>query len=223
MQKEKIPIVSNYKLRSVKTKSFKGNRLKKIAFALKGYFPHNYIESQRVIIRHPKRRDWKAWVNLRRESYGFLQKWEPYWSLNQCNKSNYMRQLKLQRTKAAYDQAYSFLCFEKHNKVLLGGINISNIQRGVIQTCNIGYWLGEKNTGKGYMQESIKALIPYIYEQLKIHRIQAFTLEDNIPSRKLIEKVNFKKEGVLREAMQINNEWRDHVIYSLLLDDTKNN
>jgi hypothetical protein len=37
------------------------------------------------------------------------------------------------------------------------------------------------------------------------------------------EKVNFKKEGVLREAMQINNEWRDHVIYSLLLDDTKKN
>ena len=215
--------MSDYKLRSVKTKSFKGNRLKKIAFALKGYFPHNYIESQRVIIRHPKRRDWKAWVHLRRESYGFLQKWEPYWTLNQCNKSNYMRQLKLQRTKAAYDQAYSFLCFEKYNKVLLGGINISNIQRGVIQTCNIGYWLGEKNTGKGYMQESIKALIPYIYEQLKIHRIQAFTLEDNIPSRKLIEKVNFKKEGVLREAMQINNEWRDHVIYSLLLEDTKNN
>ena len=127
--------------------------------------------------------------------------------------------MKIQRTKAAYDQAYSFLCFKKDSKVLLGGLNISNIQRGVIQTCNIGYWLGEKNIGNGYMEESIKAIIPYIYEQLKIHRIQAFTLENNIASRKLIEKVNFKKEGVLREAMKINNEWRDHVIYSLLLDD----
>lgn len=213
----------NYKLKAVKTKSFKGNRLKKIAYALKGYFPHNYIESSRIILRHPKRRDWKAWVHLRQESYSFLQKWEPYWNLNQCNKSNYMRQLKLQRTKAAYDQAYSFLCFQKDNKNLLGGINISNIQRGVMQTCNIGYWLGEKNTGKGYMEESIKAIIPYIYEQLKIHRIQAFTLEDNIASRKLIEKVNFTKEGTLREAMKINNEWKDHVIYSLLLTDGKKN
>ena len=134
-----------------------------------------------------------------------------------------MKQLKLQRTKAAYDQAYSFLCFQKDNKNLLGGINISNIQRGVIQTCNIGYWLGEKNTGNGYMEESIKAIIPYIYEQLKIHRIQAFTLEDNIASRKLIEKVNFTKEGTLREAMKINNEWKDHVIYSLLVTDSKKN
>ena len=211
--------MTKYNFKSVKTKSFKGNRLKKIAYALKGYFPHNYIESSRIIIRHPKRRDWRAWVNLRKESHKFLQKWEPYWDIKQCNKSGYMRQLKTQRTKAAYDQAYSFLCFKKDSKVLLGGLNISNIQRGVIQTCNIGYWLGEKNIGNGYMEESIKAIIPYIYEQLKIHRIQAFTLENNIASRKLIEKVNFKKEGVLREAMKINNEWRDHVIYSLLLDD----
>ena len=211
--------MTKYNLKSIKAKSFKGNRLKKIAYALKGYFPHNYIESSRIIIRHPKRRDWRAWVNLRQESHNFLQKWEPYWDIKQCNKSGYMRQLKTQRTKAAYDQAYSFLCFKKDSKVLLGGINISNIQRGVVQTCNIGYWLGEKNIGNGYMEESIKAIIPYIYEQLKIHRIQAFTLENNIASRKLIEKVNFKKEGVLREAMKINNEWRDHVIYSLLLND----
>ena len=213
--------MTEYKLKSIKTKPFKGNRLKKIAYALKGYFPHNYIESSRVIIRYPKRRDWKAWVNLRQESYNFLQKWEPYWDINQCNRSSYMRQLKTQRTKAVYDLAYSFLCFRKDNKDLLGGINISNIQRGVIQTCNIGYWLGERNIGYGYMEESIKAIIPYIYEQLKIHRIQAFTLEDNIASRKLIEKVNFKKEGVLREAMKINNEWKDHLIYSLLINDNK--
>jgi len=213
--------VTEYKLKSIKTKSFKGNRLKKIAYALKGYFPHNYIESPRVIIRYPKRRDWKAWVKLRQESYNFLQKWEPYWEINQCNRSNYMRQLKMQRTKATYDLAYSFLCFRKDNKDLLGGINISNIQRGVIQTCNIGYWLGERNIGYGYMEESIKAIIPYIYEQLKIHRIQALTLEENIASRKLIEKVNFKKEGVLREAMKINNEWRDHLIYSLLINDNQ--
>ena len=96
----------NYKLKSVKTKSFKGNRLKKIAYALKGYFPHNYIESSRIILRHPKRRDWKAWVHLRQESYSFLQKWEPYWNLNQCNKSNYMKQLKLQRNINSFQEYY---------------------------------------------------------------------------------------------------------------------
>ena len=211
--------MSKYKFKVIKPKSFKGNRLKKIAYAFKGYFPHNYIESDRIIIRHPRRRDWKSWVNLRRESYKFLNKWEPYWNIEDCNRSNYMKQLRSQRSKAAYDQAYSFLCFKKNNKELVGGINISNIQRSVMQTCNIGYWLGEPNIKKGYMEESMRSIIPYIFKNLKINRIQAFTLNNNISSRKLLEKLNFKNEGVLREAMKINNVWEDHILYALLNSD----
>lgn len=213
--------MSKYKLKSKQTKSFKGNRLKKIAYALKGYFPHNYIESDRLIIRYPRRRDWKSWVRLRRNSYKFLHKWEPYWNIEQCTRANYMKQLRLQRSKAAYDQAYSFLCFNKENKILLGGINISNIQRGVTQTCNIGYWLGETHSGKGFMEESIRSIIPYIFETIKVNRIQAYTLKSNLPSRKLLEKLNFKKEGVLRKAMKINNIWQDHVLYALINNDNK--
>ena len=41
-----------------------------------------------------------------------------------------------------------------------GGISISNIQRGVIQTGNIGYWMGEKFASNGYMYESISTLLP---------------------------------------------------------------
>ena len=130
-----------------------------------------------------------------------------------------MKQLRLQRSKAAYDQAYSFLCFKKNNKELIGGINISNIQRSVVQTCNIGYWLGEPNIKKGYMEESMRSIIPYIFKNLKINRIQAFTLNNNISSRKLLEKLNFKNEGVLREAMKINNVWEDHILYALLNSD----
>ena len=73
--------MSKYKFKAMKPKSFKGKRLKKIAYAFRGYFPHNYIESNKIIIRHPRRRDWKSWVNLRKESYAFLYKWEPYWDI----------------------------------------------------------------------------------------------------------------------------------------------
>jgi len=197
-----------YKFKVIKPKSFKGNRLKKIAYAFRGYFPHNYIESDRIIIRHPRRRDWRSWVKLRQESYEFLQKWEPYWDIEHCNRSNYMKQLRLQRSKAAYK-----------NKELVGGINISNVQRSVIQTCNIGYWLGEPHIKKGYMEESMRSIIPYIFKNIKINRIQALTLKNNLTSRKLLEKIGFKNEGVLRKAMKINNIWEDHILYALLNSD----
>ena len=209
--------INKYNL--IKKKAFKGNRLKKIAYKFKGIFPNNNILSERLIIRPPRRRDWKAWVKLRISSYEFLIKWEPYWDLDKCNRSTYMRQLRLQRTRAAYDQAYSFLCFRKADKSLLGGINISNIERGVMQTGNIGYWLGKDFTSKGYMYESIYTLLPYIFDQIKLNRVQAYTLEENKSSRKLLESLNFKKEGILRNSMKINNVWRDHILYSRLKND----
>ena len=167
--------VSRYK--NFNKRTFKGTRLKKIAYTLKGIFPKNNIIGKRVLLRHPRRRDWRQWVKLRINSYDFLQKSEPYWDVNKCNKSLYMRQLRLQRTKAAYDQAYTFLCFDKNDKTLMGGINISNIERGVMQTANIGYWLGKDFTSKGYMYESINILFPYIFNEIKLNRIQAYTLE----------------------------------------------
>ena len=88
-----------------------------------------------------------------------------------------------------------------------------------MQTGNIGYWLGKDFTSKGYMYESIYTLLPYIFDQIKLNRVQAYTLEENKSSRKLLESLNFKKEGILRNSMKINNVWRDHILYSRLKND----
>ena len=96
---------------------------------------------------------------------------------------------------------------------------VENLTGGQYQTCNIGYWLGESHIKKGYMEESMRSIIPYIFKNLKINRIQALTLENNFSSRKLLEKIGFKNEGVLRKAMKINNIWEDHILYALLNND----
>ena len=206
-----------YKL--IKKKSFKDSRLRKIAFKFKGIFPNNNILGDRILIRPPRRRDWRNWVNLRISSYNHLIKWEPYWEVKKCNRSSYMRQLRVQRTRAVYDKAYTFLCFKISDKTLIGGINISNIERGVMQTGNLGYWIGEEFASRGYMYESISTLLPYIFHQIKLNRIQAYTLEENNASRKLLENLGFKNEGILRKSMKINSVWRDHILYSKLYTD----
>ena len=79
--------------------------------------------------------------------------------------------------------------------------------------------MGEKFASNGYMYESISTLLPYIFHQIKLNRIQAYTLEDNEASRKLLEKLGFKQEGTLRKSMKIDNIWRDHILYSKLYSD----
>jgi ribosomal-protein-alanine N-acetyltransferase len=56
---------------------------------------------------------------------------------------------------------------------------------------------------------------------LRLNRIEAATLEENIASKNLLKKIGFKKEGVLRKYLKINGTWRDHILYGLLENDFK--
>ena len=122
---------------------------------------------------------------------------------------------------ANMDRAYSFLIFKTDDKTLLGGINIGNVRRGVSQSASLGYWIGEKHSRNGYMKEALKLLIPSLFVDLRLNRIEAATLEENIASKNLLKKIGFKKEGVLRKYLKINGTWRDHILYGLLENDFK--
>ena len=114
-----------------------------------------------------------------------------------------------------------FLIFKNDSKVLIGGINVGNVRRGVSQSATIGYWVGKNYARNGYMNEALNILIPSLFVDLRLNRIEAATLEENTPSRNLLKKIGFKKEGILRQYIKINGKWRDHIMYSLLSDDYK--
>ena len=74
---------------------------------------------------------------------------------------------------------------------------------------------------RGYMKEALDILIPSLFLDLQLNRIEAATLENNLASKNLLKKIGFKKEGNLRKYLKINGEWQDHVLYSLLEYDLK--
>ena len=132
-----------------------------------------------------------------------------------------MRFLKNSSYLANMDRAYSFLIFKSDDKSLIGGINVGNIRRGASQSASMGYWIGKQYTRKGYMNEALNILIPSLFIDLRLNRIEAATLHENIASRNLLKKIGFKKEGELRNYLQINGVWRNHIMYSLLETDLK--
>ena len=120
------------------------------------------------------------------------------------------------------DEAYSFLIFKNENTEFIGELNISNIQRGIIQSCSIGYWIAKKYEGLGMMSESLELIKSFIFHQLKLHRIEAACLPHNSPSLKVLLKNGFKIEGTARKLLKINNKWQDHTVFSYLYEDYKN-
>ena len=195
--------------------------MKRLVIAIQSLLSKKKLTGQRVFLRPPKRRDALKWQKLRMSSKSFLVPWEPSWDASSCTRRAYLRYFKNSNYLANMDRAYSFLIFKIDDKTLLGGINIGNVRRGVSQSASLGYWIGEKHSRNGYMKEALKILIPSLFVDLRLNRIEAATLEENIASKNLLKKIGFKKEGVLRKYLKINGNWRDHILYGLLENDFK--
>lgn len=80
----------------------------------------------------------------------------------------------------------------------------------------IGYWLGEKYQGKGIMTKACKALIQYCFEELNLERIEIRVATENIKSQAIPERLGFQKEGCLRNAEVLYDQYIDLYVYGLL-------
>ena len=179
------------------------------------------ITGQKVILRPPQYSDWKAWADERKKNKLYLQPWEPLWSINELERSSFVKRVRMFERLSHNDQAYSFLIFKSDNEDFIGEVNISNVQRGIIQSCSIGYWIAKDCEGKGMMSESLELVKEFIFNELKLHRIEAACLPHNMPSLKVLLKNGFIKEGTARKLLKINDKWQDHIVLSFILDDFK--
>lgn len=100
-------------------------------------------------------------------------------------------------------------------EVVIGTANFTSFIRGVAQMCNLGYSLGERFVGRGYMHEALEGAIGYAFEALNLHRIQANYMPHNERSAKVLAGLGFVIEGEARDYLKINGAWQDHVLTSL--------
>ncbi|MGD0865910.1 MAG: GNAT family N-acetyltransferase [Rhizomicrobium sp.] len=179
------------------------------------------IRGENVYLRYPRVPDFFAWSRLRSESREFLAPWEPSWAADELTKGAFRRRLKKYQRETRLDSAYAFFVFRSDDDALIGGCTLSNVRRGVTQCCALGYWVGERFARQGYMFDAVRALVPFIFKTLGLHRIEAACLPSNDPSKSLLAKAGFREEGLARRYLQINGEWQDHVLFALLADETR--
>lgn len=186
-------------------------------FALTGAAP--FLTSSRTYLRPPQAADWAEWAELRTESREFLKPWEPTWPHDALSRTSFRRRLRLYARDAREDAGYGFLIFRRGDDVLLGGITLSNVRRGVSQCCSAGYWIGKPHARQGYMTDALPAAIRFVFEDLALRRIEAACLPANEPSQKLLLAAGFAREGFARQYLCIDGVWQDHVLFGLLSRD----
>ncbi|MDQ8029253.1 MAG: GNAT family protein [Brevundimonas sp.] len=176
------------------------------------------VEGRGVILRSPRASDHEAWAALRRDSYAYLQPWEPTWPEDDLTRAAFRRRLSIYQRELDAGNAWPFFVFIDHGRTLAGAITLSNVRRGVAETGTIGYWIGRRFAGQGLATASVTAMRDFAFTDLKLHRVEASCVPHNTASRRVLEKSGFALEGKARAYLKINGAWADHLLFGCVND-----
>ena len=176
------------------------------------------VVGEGVILRTPQATDHAEWAALREHSREFLTPWEPTWPADDLSRSAFRRRIRRYTEDLRTDQSYAFLIFRSTDGRLVGGLTLANVRRGVAQAGSLGYWMGLPHVRQGYMAAAVRAVIPFAFGTLRLHRLEAACIPTNTASIRLLENTGFVREGYAREYLCINGIWQDHLLYGRLKD-----
>jgi [ribosomal protein S5]-alanine N-acetyltransferase len=102
---------------------------------------------------------------------------------------------------------------------IAGTINLFHILREALQSGTVGYWVDHPRNGRGLATGAVGEMLAYAFGELGLHRVEAATLVDNLPSQRVLEKNGFERIGLARRFLRIDGEWRDFLLFQRLADD----
>jgi ribosomal-protein-alanine N-acetyltransferase len=97
----------------------------------------------------------------------------------------------------------------------VGEITLSSIQRGPLQSAFVGYWIDEAVAGLGLMPESVVTVLQYAFDTLRLHRVEINIIPRNANSRRVVEKLGLRFEGIAERYLEIDGAWEDHAHYAI--------
>ena len=179
------------------------------------------LQGRRISLRPLLIEDFNAWREVRRRNNERLLVWEP------------------KRIPGAPDpvesrDAFAIRCGARQRERQLGTgygygifvgdrfageINLSIVQRGPFQSSYVGYWIDDLHTGHSYTPEALVCVCRAAFEDLNLHRVQISIIPRNQASRRVVEKLDIRDEGVAVRYLEINGVWEDHIRYAITAEE----
>ena len=179
------------------------------------------IFGRRILLRPLVSSDFAAWREVRRRNVDWLTKWEAQRIQGQPDmvedRDAFAVRCSARQRERQLGTAFGFGIFVDGD--LAGEIIRSSIQRGPFQNAYVGYWIDEKHAGNGYMPEALVVLARYAFDDLHLHRIQVAIIPRNSASRRVVEKLDLREEGIAERYLEINGVWEDHVRYGITVEE----
>jgi len=153
----------------------------------------------------------------RRENAEHFAPWEPLPTSDHFTEAFWQRQVETDRREFEAGTSVRLYLFEPGpGGAVLGLASFSNIIRGPLQSCFMGYALAESQQGTGLMTGALRLGIDYMFGEMNLHRISANYVPHNTPSAAVLKRLGFTVEGYARDYLMIEGRWQDHILTSLL-------
>lgn len=186
-------------------------------------WPATLVEG-RVGIRPLRLRDAVAWSELRIRNEAWLSPWEgrqpslpPVGWQERHSPGAFTAMLRVLRREAKEGRSLPFAL--TYDGDLAGQVTVASIVRGAFQNGNVGYWVDGRLAGRGVMPTALAMVVDHCFTRVGLHRIEADVRPENSPSRRVVEKLGFREEGLHPRFLHIDGDWRDHLCFAVTVED----
>jgi ribosomal-protein-alanine N-acetyltransferase len=164
--------------------------------------------------------DYEAWLAVRTRCRPWLVPWEPRSKdapLPPEDAASFAARCAMRERERQLGSGFGFGIFVENR--FAGEITLSSVQRGPFQNGAIGYWIDEELAGSGLIPEAVVTVLRFAFETLRLHRIEVAIIPRNAPSRRVVDKIGLRNEGVALGYLEINGVWEDHVRYAMTAEE----
>jgi ribosomal-protein-serine acetyltransferase len=142
----------------------------------------------------------------------YLREWLPW--LDRNTEVGHTREF-IRATRKQYDDRNGFTSGIRLRGRLVGVVGLHGID-WVNRKTSMGYWVAQAHQGRGIVTRACRALLPYLFGELGLNRVEIGCAPGNTKSARIPERLGFVREGVLREQELLYDRYVDHVVYGLL-------
>jgi ribosomal-protein-alanine N-acetyltransferase len=179
------------------------------------------LSGRRVHLRPLAVEDFSAWSRVRTDNDDWLTPWEPRITPGRPDVVNdpraFAARCGARGREAQLGTGFGFGIFLGAD--FIGEINLSAIRRGALQSGDIGYWMDHAHAGSGYMPESVVTVFRFAFEELVLHRVEIDIIPRNQRSRRVVEKLGLRQEGLAERLVEINGVWEDHLRFAITAEE----
>jgi ribosomal-protein-alanine N-acetyltransferase len=177
-----------------------------------------------LVLRPPRRRDARAWSEIRLRNQEWLEPWEPSSAYNWHDRNNPAAWPPLLRALRSNARSGAMLPFMMvYGGRLAGQMNASNLVHGALRSCTVGYWIDAALAGRNITPTALALLVDHCFAAVGLHRVEVDIRPDNAASLRVVEKLGLRREGYYERYLDIAGAWRDHVAFAITVEELHGN